>query len=430
MIHETYFRALVLGSLLVAVSAYLVIRLSQKYPGTARAGFASFDDIRGFYAFALASIREHKWLGTLPAMLVLSFYFIRVPSFLYGQRVLESQGWELESKTVAVTRGEILEAVVSAGRMLFGGHEVFFLGISPLVLILTTIILIRPSVLTGRLSRFAGGDDVKGFEFVMKTLSILHHILLLIGIPLIFSLILKQPGAAVYLIIAAGGLFRVTLVLMVAIVAGFIMFYAGRLASGQLPDSRVALCGSLGITRNLFCLYLVLSLPMNLDIVVPAMLMLPSSVYTLFGIVPPEPVSLPPKLWFFLMMYWKYIAAFIAAATVCAPFVFLRENAGIRAALRANFDFIGRHFIKYVTFICSGLFLLFLPDLLAVLLQSVVPYNTAPDLVVTMIIHTIEICLMVVFFLALLKFFHDYGGGEPAILDHSSCHKPGGASAV
>lgn len=410
MVHETCFKAIVLGSFLVVGSGYLVVRILRKYPGTARAGFDSFDDVRGFYAFALAGIRDHKWLVTVPAVLVLSYYFIRIPGFLHGRSILESYGWAFESETVAVSLEGLLGAAVAAGRMLFGGHEVFFLGISPLVLILIPIILIRPSVLTRRLSLYAGGDDMRGFDFVRETVSVLRQILLYVGVPLIFSIILRQPRIIVCLIVAAGGLFRVTVILMLAIVTGGIMFYASRLVSGGPPDSRAALRGSLGITRSLFCLYLILTIPLSIDIIIPAALMFPLSVSTFFGVTVPEPVQLPPKLWLFLVVYWKYIAAFITAATACAPFMLLSGDRGVVGAFRANFDFIGRHFVKYLTFIGSGIFLLFLPELITVLLQSVIPYNTAAELVVTMITHTISVCLAVVFLLAALKFYHDYGG--------------------
>jgi hypothetical protein len=413
MFHETYFNAIVPVVFLIAGSCYLIFRILRKYPDTARNGFDSPGEIRGFYGFALDCIREHKWLVTVPAALVLSYYFIRIPIFIYTRNLIESHGWQFEGPAVAVGVENLLGALAAAGRMLFAGHEVFFLGISPLVLVLVLVILIRPSYLTVRLSLYAGGEDVRDFIFVKKTLSVLHQILLYAGVPLILSIALRQVGIAAYLILAAGGLFRLTVILMLAVITGAIMFFASRRAQGGVPDPRWALRGSLGITRNLFWLYLILYLPLSMDMVLPAVLVFPSSLSSFLGIYPPEPALPLVMVRLFLMAYWKYFAAFITAATAFAPFMLLEGNRGVGAALCANFDFIGRHFVKYLTFIGSGLLLLFLPELLTVLLLAVVPSNSAAELVVLMFTHTAAICLSVVFLLAGLKFCIDYGGMIP-----------------
>jgi hypothetical protein len=418
MIHETLFKVLILGSILLVGSGSLIFRILRKYPDTAGAGFDSPDDIRSFYAFSLECVKEHKWLLTIPAALLLSYYFIQIPLFLYGLSILEANGLWLEGEPVAVSVLGLLTGLTAAGRMLFGGYEVFFLGISPLVMLLVPIILIRPSVLTGRLSLYAGGEEVRGLGFVRKTLSVLRQILFYVCVPLIFSIILRQPGIAAYLFMVAAGVYRVTVLLVLAVITGSIILFAARLAQGGAPDPRAVLRGSLGITRGLFCLYLVLAIPLNIDIVIPAMLMLPSSIYTVFGVIPPEPVLLPLQVSFFLTMYWKFLAAIITAATACAPLMLLHGNRGVGAVLRANFAFVGRNLVKYVTFIASGLFLLFLPEFLTVLLQAAVPFDSAADLVVRMLTHTISVCLAVVFLLAALKFYIAYGGvmlhSEPA----------------
>ncbi len=300
-----------------------------------------------------------------------------------------------------------MAALALAGRGLFNGHQAFFLGISPLVLIVLLVILIRPSLLLGRLARYAGGRDVEGFGFLERTLSILHRLLLLTGISLIFSIVLWRWQFVVAMSLATAGVFRVAAILMVAIVSGFIMFFARRLAAGESPDRRAALCESLSITRRLFYLYLLLVVPLSIDVVLPAMFMFPASVSALFGAVPEDPLSLPTHLWLFLIVYWPYISAFLTAAIVCTPFALLGGDLSTGAVFTTNFRFIGKHLVKYLTFICSGVFLLLLPHLFRVLMDAVVPANTTPALVVAMITDTVGIYLAVLFLLALIKFFLD-----------------------
>lgn len=407
MINEVYFTVFVAGSLAVVLIGYGITRLSRKYPDTALAGFASFDDIREYYRFALDSMREHKWLRAIPVWLVLSYYFMRIPAFIIGKRALEAGGLGFESQTTAVTAGRIWVALVAAARALFNGHQAFFFPISPLVLILVLVILIRPSALLGRLGRYAGGRDVKGFAFLERTLSTLHSLLLLTGIPLAVALVLRRWLLVWPLVVATAVVFRVTVVFLVAVVSGFILFYARRLASGESPDRRAALLGSLSVTGRLFYLYLILVVPLSVDALLPAMLMFPASVATVFGVGLWNPVMLPLGLWFFLGLYWPYIAAFLTAAIVCTPFALLKGDLSIGAVFATNFRFIGRHFVKYLTFICSGVVLLFLPHLLAVLLEAVVPANTTAALVVDMLTDTVGIYLSVLFLLALLKFYLD-----------------------
>jgi hypothetical protein len=92
---------------------------------------------------------------------------------------------------------------------------------------------------------------------------------------------------------------------------------------------------------------------------------------------------------------------------VGAPLILLKGDSGIGALLGTYFRFIGRHFLKYLTLVSSGLLLLFLPYLFNVLMGTVVPVNSTASLVIDMITDTVAILLAVIFLFALLKFYLD-----------------------
>ncbi len=103
MINEVNFTALVAGSLAVVLIGYGITRLSRKYPDTALAGFASFDDLLAYYRFALDVMKEHRWLGSIPVWLMLSYYLFRIPTFIIGKRILEAGELGFENPATAVT---------------------------------------------------------------------------------------------------------------------------------------------------------------------------------------------------------------------------------------------------------------------------------------------------------------------------------------
>ena len=420
MIEEGRFTAFVIVALALVFIGYGVARLARKYPGTAMAGFSSSDSLRKHYRFAMDSIRAHRWLASIPIWLILSYYILRIPAFIIGQRALEGAGMAFETEPVPLTAGSVGEALVLGARNLFSGHLAYFTSISPVAIVVLFIILIRPSFLLNRLASYAGGRDVQGFAFVEKSISLIHLLFLVTAIPLIFSIILRRWQLVAPLTFAAAGVARVGAILMTALVSGFVIFFVGRLATGVSSDRGAALCESLPVTRSLFYLHLMIMVPLTLDVFLPAVLMFPISLATYFGWGPKDPITLPATLWRLLSFRWQYVALVISLVFVAAPLGLLRGDMGLRGLLRVHFTFIGKHLVKYSIFALSGVFLIFLPYLFRAVMYAAVDPQTTGGLLVDMIADTVAIFLAVIFLLALIKFYLVTSREEPASASHQA----------
>jgi hypothetical protein len=405
---DTFMTVVRNGLIAVLIIRFGVRWVYRRYPDTALVRFKSFDEISAYYRFAFDTLRQHRWLRLIPVLLVLSYYALRIPTFLIGRRVLGAISGAFETYTAPITAGRILGGLAIGGRGLFDGHNAFFLGMSPVTLVLTLVIVLRPRILLKRLSRYAGGQDVPGWAFLEKTLSALHVLMLLTGIPLIVALVLRVPEFAIPLAFANACVWFPSTAILGSVVRGYILFYVKDVARTGRSDRQSALRSSLAVTRPLFYLALILTVPLFIDFLFPMLFRLPLSLSVFMGRTPPQ-VPLPVAVWLFLDMDWAYIAAGLAAVFVCAPFVLVHGDAGIRQILRSNFRFLGSYFLRYVMFIATGVFLLALPAMFGVFMEAVVPINSLPDLLLDTIVSAVSIYLAVVFLLALFRFYLDFG---------------------
>jgi hypothetical protein len=406
---DTFMVVVLVGAIVVMGVSFLLRTIARRYPDTALVGFKSPAEIGDYFGFAMDVLAEHRWLKRVPILLALSAFIVKWPVWFYTRAKLVEHGdpfvsgWLTNMYREPLTLVDTLNTLALAPLELNRGYAEF-VGLSVVVwaVALHGVLFYKPTV--ARLRRYAGGGPARGLAFVEETLSILRLAILLVGIPLSAAFILVLVKTALPLGVVLMGLFAITFVLVSTIVAGFLFFYLKAVLDGGEIDRRAAFRSGLGIARPLFFLNLVL----GLGFAIPVLLTLPNTVAGWLAAHVGGPLVFYSSRLEAISSYCIYFPPVLAVCILCAPFVLVWKPEGLRATLRANFDFIGRHFIKYLTLVGLGTLLLSLPYHMTNIIIAVFGFFTIPELIGQAVVDILLIYLAVVFFIVIFAFFYDY----------------------
>lgn len=373
-------------------------RLSVRYPGTAFARFTSTREMGDYFGFAWQTLRRHRWLGILAIALPLSNYLVQV----WGWLIMRSHlARDLPSSwgTAPITLTRVVQALLDTFLGLHTGYHFFGSSVFVAIALVVSVLIHKQSI--RKLQAYVGGETNDGLVFLKRWSPICISLILLTGIPFAVALILRLAGFVVAFGIAFFGVLTVAGLLGISLGEGALLFFVKDVTEGTASGRRDALRRALGIVEPLFYLNLVLSAILS----IPSWLGLPGSLLMFTGKWLSPPVMY--RLWM-LGRYTKFGSAAMAACLVCAPISLVFAPSGVRQALRSNFDFVGRYFLKYVIMVGVGAALLFLPGLLSLLVASVIPRVSLVWLITEMLTKAVSVYLAVLFMLAIFRFYYAY----------------------
>lgn len=397
----------------VVITLFALRALAHRYPGTALVPFRSRHEVGAYFTFAREIVGADKRLIRYPVYLTLVNYLVYLPGWLYIRaRFLETYGsipprFVLGFPIVPITLPGLVREFLGSFRWLSYGYFGFLAG-SAAVLVLSVVAVLACGRFIEGLRRRIGVDDPSGVGFLKRTLKALRQVLLAAGVLLAFALVRGLPQFAFAFSLAVAVILSVAGLLIASLIEGVILYYVSDHIAGEESEYGSLLERSLSVLRPLFKLNIVISVGLMLGALIAFPFSLQTEIYSLLGARVPQSPSVP--FWLAVRVA-RYLSPVFALLTVCAPFFVIKGASSVRDAFRANFAFLGKHWLKYLTMIAAAVCLLYIPQFLGALLETVVMRLTVVDFVIRFGLALLSVVIAVRVFLALFKFHHDYTHG-------------------
>ena len=385
------------GVLIVCLilATYLVRKILVRYPGTAFAGFTSPREIGRYFGFARAFLRHHRWLTVLAVILPITNYAIQFRGWQLMRSSLVQSG---HTFTIPINTARIRFLLTQVPLSLQAGFKQF--GLSAIVMCAIVLAVLLESRSVRKLRSIGDGEPGGGLAFVERWIFICRSLLLVTGIPLVVSVILRVTVFSVPFGAAFFAAALLTDLLGSSLIEGAIFSYVRGRIHNEAVDRRTAIRWSLTVVRPLFYWNLFVSAFVGWSYWV-------TFHRSLSLVAGREVASLPA--WFLTAMYhWRLLSGVAVAFLILGPFSLTIAQSGFWGLLRANFDFVGKHFLKYLSFVALGTAVLFLPGFFQAILGSSIPAYSILDLVVEILISALSLYLALVFALMAFRFYYDH----------------------
>lgn len=385
--------AVVVAAALVGYFLWLRLRL----PKTAGAWFESPGVVWRYYRAALRALSKNRWLLGLPLGFALASAVFQLGWMLPAWRRMTSvadAGRFAGPPLLTQLKQGLLQGFCSLNDGYFGA-------ISGAVFIVFLPCVVLFWVVCPRLGRYVDDEQWPQLKLLER---ILKAALVVLVITLTAAWFLREKGVALIGVGSVGSWVLSALGFCLAtLIEGVLLFWARSALAGGGFDFRKQLNLSFSILKPLYTFNLILYIIAfsTLPVVIPLVRQILYSPGASVGGRKSIAVVSP-------FLDSGLLFAWVAIFTVCAPFVLLWERRGLLGMLKANFQFIGRHLVKYLTFVAVGGLLLGLPSLLLMRVSALVGHSSAAYLLFVPVSKLLRTALGVVFFLALLQFFGEY----------------------
>jgi len=390
---------MLLLAVVVAALVGYVLWLRLRLPKTAGAWFESPGVVWRYYRTALRTLSKNRWLLGLPLGLTLASAVYQLGWMLPAWRRMTSvadAGRVAGPPLLTQLKQGLLQGFCSLNDGYFGAISGSVLSAVAFLLCVVLFWVVCP-----RLGRYVDDEQWPQLKFLER---ILKAALVVLLITLTAALFFWGKEAAFWGLLSFGSwVFFALGLCLVTLIEGVVLFWAKEaLASGGF-DFRKQLNLSFSVLKPLYTFNLILYIIAfsTLPIVIPLVRQILYSPGASVGGRKSIAVVSP-------FLHSGLLFALVAILTVCAPFVLLWERRGLLGMLKANFQFIGRHLVKYLTFVAVGGLLLGLPSLLSMRVSALVGHDSAAYLLFIPVSKLLRTALGGVFFLALLQFFGDH----------------------
>ena len=330
-------------------------------------------------------------------------YLFKIPFLLYQRPDLSSMPEDFVTRAQSISVSDIVTSLSKTPNVLDYGFcgaitgNIVFLGFF-------LICCVTFKAESRRLKGYATKDNYENVAYFEKMLK--YSLILLAGVAFLAAAAIlssAHDNNLLFFILYSPAMMLIGIMSLslFSLIEGVILFAVKGLISGENQNFNTLVNHSLRILKPLFLLNILFTVMGY----IPSVIRFPFTVSAFL-----ESGSGPSSIMLVLLNLASFFTYFNALATAfifSAPFILIMHKLNIVDAFKLLFNFIINNFIKYLIFVGTGIFILFLPTFLHIILNTQIHPLSLEYSIVEMVIEVIRICLAVVFYIAMFGFMID-----------------------